>query len=79
MCWSAVAVTSRELAGTVWALGAIGSVPSHTLLPLLLRRSLERLDTANGMDVANLLWGFARLDCPISEATTDRFAVRRYI
>lgn len=51
-------------------------MPSNTLLPLLLRRSLERLDTANGMDVANLLWGFARFDCPISEATTDRFAVR---
>lgn len=60
----------------MWALGAIGSVPSNTLLPLLLRRSLERLDTANGMDVSNLIWGFARLDCPVSEATTDRFAVR---
>lgn len=59
----------------MWALGAIGSVPSGPLLPLLLRRSLERLDSASGMDIANLIWGFARLDCPISEATTDRFAV----
>lgn len=50
-------------------------MPSGPLLPLLLRRSLERLDSASGMDIANLIWGFARLDCPVSEATTDRFAV----
>ena len=67
------------MAGTVWALGAIGSVPSETLLPLLIRRSAERLDAASGMDLANLLWGFARLDCPISQGTTDRFAVRCFL
>ena len=78
-CPRAATQALREMAGTVWALGAIGSVPSETLLPLLIRRSAERLDAAGGMDLANLLWGFARLDCPISQGTTDRFAVRFWL
>ena len=66
----------RYKAMVVWALGHLDAGEHAGLLALIDRAALFHIAELNTLDLANLLWGYAKLGRPLSEAALRIYAVK---